>query len=84
MDDMSFVDAPELKTGNGFADYLNITRLSMMPEYWALVDYLEQKGVIDGKEFMAFLGRNFKAQVITAEHIAYREEAEQKLKDLGV
>lgn len=54
MDKMSFIDAPELKTGNGFADYLNVTRLSLMPEYWALVDYLEQKGVIDGKEFMAF------------------------------
>ena len=84
MDKMSFIDAPELKTGNGFAVYLNVTRLSLMPEYWALVDYLEQKGVIDGKEFMAFLGRNLKTQVITAEHLAYREEAEQKLKDLGV
>ena len=84
MDKMSFIDAPELKTGNGFAEYLNVTRLSLMPEYWALVDYLEQKGVIDGKEFMAFLGRNLKTQVITAEHLAYREEAEQKLKDLGV
>ena len=84
MDKMSFIDAPEFKTGNGFADYLNVTRLSLMPEYWALVDYLEQKGVIDGKEFMAFLGRNLKTQVITAEHLAYREEAEQKLKDLGV
>ena len=84
MDKMSFIDAPELKTGNGFADYLNVTRLSLMPEYWALVDYLEKKGVIDGKEFMAFLGRNLKTQVITAEHLAYREEAEQKLKDLGV
>ena len=84
MDDMSFVDAPELKTGNAFADYMNMTRFSMMPEYWTLIDYLAKKGVIDGKEFMAFLGRSLKTQVITAEHVAYREEAEQKLKDLGV
>lgn len=84
MSDMSFVDAPELKTGNAFADYINMTRLSMMPEFWALVDYLEKKGVIDGDEFMEYLGRNFKTQVITAEHVAYQDEADQKMKELGL
>lgn len=82
--DLSFVDSPLLKTGNSFADYMNVTRLSAMPEYWALVEYLEEKGIIDAREFMEYLGRCFKMQVITAEHMAYREEAEQKLKDLGV
>lgn len=84
MNDVSFFDAPELKTGNAFVDHMNAARLSMMPEFWALVCYLEEKGVVDGKEFLEYLGKTFKAQVITAEHLAYREEAEWKMKELGV
>lgn len=52
MNDVSFFDAPELKTGNAFVDHMNAARLSMMPEFWALVCYLEEKGVVDGKEFL--------------------------------
>lgn len=84
MNDVSFFDMPELKTGNAFVDHMNATRLSMMPEFWALVCYLEEKGSVDSKEFLEYLGKIFKAQVITAEHLAYREAAEQKMKELGV
>ena len=44
-----------LNTGNDFADSMLERRLSQSPEYWALVDYLESKGVLDHDEFLQFL-----------------------------
>lgn len=41
-------------TGNIFADAMIERRIGMSPEYWALVDYLEMKGVLDREEFLAF------------------------------
>jgi hypothetical protein len=59
-----------MSTGNAGVDHLNTIRLSMQPEYWALIDYLVEKGILDEKEFSAFLGRHFKAQVSVAERFA--------------
>lgn len=76
MTDFLYEYAREMSTGNAVADHLNITRLSMQPEYWALIDYLVEKGVLDEREFAAFLGRHFKAQVAAAEHIAQERKPE--------
>ena len=65
-----YVCSHELSTGNAGVDHLTTIRLSMQPEYWALIDYLVEKGILDEKEFSAFLGRHFKAQVSVAERFA--------------
>lgn len=58
--------AHTLSTGEPGVDLLNEVRLSMQPEYWALIDYLSEKGVLDELEFAEFLGRHFKAQIASA------------------
>ena len=70
MKDFLYECSHEMSTGNAGVDPLNTIRLSMQPEYWALIDYLVEKGILDEKEFSAFLGRHFKAQVSVAERFA--------------
>ena len=75
MKDFLYECSHEMSTGNAGVDHLNTIRLSlqpalMQPEYWALIDYLVEKGILDEKEFSAFLGRHFKAQVSVAERFA--------------
>lgn len=74
--DMMYTYARELSTGSAVADHLNTVRLAMEPEYWALIDYLADKGVLDEKEFVAFLGRHLNAQVAAVKRAADREGAE--------
>lgn len=76
MTDFLYEYAGDLSTGNAVADRLNATRLSMQPEYWALIDYLIEKGVLDEKEFAMFLGRHFKAQVTAAERVNQEMKSE--------
>lgn len=65
----------EMSTGNAGVDHLNTIRLSMQPEYWALIDYLVEKGILDEVEFAEFLARHFKAQVAVAERFAQKENS---------
>ena len=44
-----------LKSGNPYADAMLDRRMAEAPEYWALVDYLAEKGVLNRDEFMEFL-----------------------------
>ena len=76
MKDFLYECSHEMSTGNAGVDHLNTSRLSLQPEYWALIDYLAEKGILDEKEFAVYLGRHFKAQVATAERLS-QEEAEE-------
>lgn len=76
MMDFLYECAHEMSTGSAGVDHLNTIRLSMQPEYWALIDYLSEKGILDEKEFASFLGRHFKAQVSVAERSAQEKGAE--------
>ena len=76
MKDFLYECSHEMSTGNAGVDHLNTIRLSMQPEYWALIDYLVEKGILDEKEFSAFLGRHFKAQVSVDERFAQEKGAE--------
>lgn len=42
-------------SGNGFADAMLERRLTNAPEYWALVDFLAESGVLDREKFKEFL-----------------------------
>ncbi len=75
--DFLYECAHEMSTGNAGVDQLNSIRLSMQPEYWALIDYLVEKGILDEDEFAVFLGKHFKAQVAIAERLS-QEEAEEE------
>ena len=57
----------EMSTGNTGVDHLNTIRLSMQPEYWALIGYLSDKGLLDEREFADYLRRHFKAQLEAVE-----------------
>ena len=74
--DMLYTYARELSTGNAVADHLNTVRLAMEPEYWALIDYLSRKGLLDEKEFVAVLSRHLNAQVDAVERATARKDAE--------
>ena len=74
--DMLYTYARELSTGNAVADHLNTVRLAMEPEYWALIDYLVEKGVLNEEEFAGFLGRHFKAQLAAANRVAQEQGSE--------
>lgn len=42
-------------SGNSFADAMLERRLTNAPEYWALVDFLAESGVLDREKFKEFL-----------------------------
>lgn len=44
-----------LNSGNPYADAMLDRRMAEAPEYWALVDFLAEKGVLNRDEFMEFL-----------------------------
>lgn len=56
----------KLKTGNEYADLTIEHRLSQLPEFWALVAYLEAKGILDREEFYDCLNAKCKQSVVTA------------------
>lgn len=76
MMDFLYECSNEMSTGNAGVDHLNTIRLSLQPEYWALIDYFVEKGILDEKEFAVFLGRHFKAQVDAAERFNQGMKAE--------
>ncbi len=76
MIDFLYECSHEMSTGSAGVDHLNTIRLSMQPEYWALIDYLVEKGILNEKEFAEFLGRHFRAQVAAAESQAPEKVAE--------
>lgn len=63
---MFFVnDAVKIDTGNPYADLSIEHRISQLPEFWALVSYLEAKGVLDREEFYDCLNEKCKQAVAT-------------------
>ena len=44
-----------LDSGNLYADAMLDRKMAEAPEYWALVDYLAEKGILDRNDFMEFL-----------------------------
>lgn len=69
-------DAVRIDTGNPYADPTIEHRLSQLPEFWALVTYLEAKGLLDREEFFECLNQKCKAGVVTAD-ILRREELQE-------
>lgn len=59
-------DAVKIDTGNPYADLSIEHRISQLPEFWALVSYLEAKGVLDREEFYDCLNEKCKQAVATA------------------
>lgn len=59
-------DIIKINTGNEYADFTIEHRLSQSPEFWALVAYLESKGVLDRKEFYDCLNQKCSQHVTTA------------------
>ncbi len=53
-----------------------LPRLALMPEYWALVEYLEKKGLLERAEFFEVLNQKCTQAVVTA-NILRREDDEQ-------
>ena len=76
MKDFLYEYAHEMSSGDAGVDQLNIARLGMQPEYWALIDYLVEKGVLNEEEFAGFLGRHFKAQLAAANRVAQGQGSE--------
>lgn len=76
MDSIDVMDDFRLNTGNAYADITLTHKLALMPEYWALVEYLEKKGLLDRAEFFEVLNQKCTQAVVTA-NILSREEGEQ-------
>ena len=65
-----------IETGNEYADFAIEQRLSQLPEFWALVAYLEAKGLLDRGEFYDCLNQKCK-QGVAAATSARREESQE-------
>lgn len=65
-----------MSTGSAGVDHLNTIRLSLQPEYWALIDYLSEKGILNEREFAEYLGKHFKAQIAVAERVAPKQSTD--------
>lgn len=68
-------DIVKIDTGNPYADLEIEHRLAHLPEFWALVAYLEFKGILDRKEFYDCLNQKCTQGVMTA-NILQREAQE--------
>lgn len=75
MKDFLFECSREMSTGSAGVDHLNMVRLSMQPEFLALIDYLVDKGILKEEEFAKYLGEHFKAQIEVAERTAQKKGA---------
>ncbi len=69
-------DVIRINTGNPYADLMTEHRLARLPEFWALVAYLEAKGILDRKEFYDCLNQKCKGEVITANMLKREEQTE--------
>lgn len=81
---LDFLELECLKTGTPYADYQNRSRYAQMPEVWALVAYLADKGVIDKAEYYDYLGHAYGALVRSIENSELYGEVEKKMDDLGI
>lgn len=70
MNSIDVMDDFKLNTGDAYADRIIEQRLSQIPEYWALIEYLEKKGILDRKEFWELLNQKCAQHVVTANLIA--------------
>ncbi len=59
----------KMGSGNGFADARLERRLANAPEYWALVDFLAESGVLDREKFKEFLLRHLEEYVDTVTQV---------------
>ena len=59
------MDDFKLRSGNDFADAVLEKRLTNSPEFWALVDFLAENGVLDREKFKEFLLRRLEEYVDT-------------------
>lgn len=75
MKSIDVMDDLKLHTGNTFADIKFTQHLAQVPEFWALVEYLEKKGILDRAEFFDVLNQKCTQQVIAA-NILEREKLE--------
>ncbi len=66
----------KIQTGDEYADFAIEQRLSQLPEFWALVAYLEAKGLLDRAEFYDCLNQKCKQGVVAAKIV--RREAMQE------
>lgn len=69
-------DVVRIDTGNPYADLTIEHRLAQLPEFWALVAYLEAKGLLDRREFYDCLNQKCKAGVATANILRAEEPTE--------
>ncbi len=76
MDAIDVMDDFALNTGNAYADVTMTHKLALKPEYWALVEYLEKKGVLDRAEFFEVLNQKCTQAVVTANIL--RREADER------
>lgn len=74
MKSIDVMDDFELHTGDAFADITLTHRLAQIPEFWALVEYLEKKGVLDRAEFWETLNQKCTQHVTTANLLARERE----------
>lgn len=63
-----------IKTGNGFADSVFMSRFLEDPVLLALVDYLEAKGVLNKVEFAQFVNEHCRAAVEVREKLSREPE----------
>ena len=59
MTDFLFEFSREMSTGSAGVDHINMVRLSMQPEFIALIDYLVDKGILKEEEFALTAGPRF-------------------------
>ena len=61
----------KLRSGNDFADAVLEKRLTNSPEFWALVDFLAENGILDREKFKEFLLCRLEAYVdiVTQVHV---------------
>jgi predicted acetyltransferase len=70
MGSIDIMDDFRLNTGDAYADITIEQKLAQMPEYWALIEYLEKKGLLDRKEFWDLLNKKCAQHVVTANIIS--------------
>lgn len=62
-----------VNTGDVYADAMIERHLSQSFEFWALVDYLEEKGLLDRADFLEQFSKSC-AQYVSTVKIAHRSQ----------
>lgn len=66
-----------MHTDNAYANYLIEQRLSLVPEFWALIKYLERKGLLDREEFWETLNEVCAEDLETVNSIVRQQNQEE-------